>query len=56
MKCELDELSKPLTAIEMAKLTTACKDVLTPAGLMLLRRCLFELELSRKQLLVEGKE
>lgn len=37
-----DELQTPLTPIEEARLHDTCRDSLTPAGMMLLRRLSFE--------------
>lgn len=57
MNKELEELQKPLTAIEQAELISACKThhgdnqqtILTPTGIMLLRRALFELNILREK-------
>ena len=35
-------LETPLSEIELAELFSACSDVLTPAGMLLLRRLAFE--------------
>lgn len=37
-----DDLQRPLTAIEAAELVMACSKSLTPAGMLLLRRALFQ--------------
>jgi hypothetical protein len=41
------DLQTPLTEIELATLTKACQDVLSPAGQMLLRRLAFERDILR---------
>jgi hypothetical protein len=41
---ELHDLQHPLTEIEKAELSNACREVLTPSGMALLRRALFQLD------------
>lgn len=46
---EARALLVPLTEIEKAELLNACQRVLTPAGLLLLRRALVELDRLRER-------
>jgi len=42
MGTSLDELQKPPTEIEIGELIVACNRLLSPAGMMILRRLIFQ--------------
>lgn len=46
---DLEDIQKPLSPLEMSELLEACKGCLNTQGVMLLRRLMFEVDLSRNK-------